>query len=274
MNKIAIFNIECLSSSEAIISLIERYHEKIAIVVTTNMYDDKKGNALTQLVKNSRRSGIKFAYYLSFNFLFYFWGIYLSRLASLVGRKRKNYTIAELCKKYGIRHIKTSNINSKEIETELQQANLDLIVIYFFDQIIQENIIKIPKQGVLNVHAALLPECKGLFPVFYSALNNNSQFGITVHEIVDTSIDSGPILGQQKIIPPANQSILSLSKIINSGGVDLGGGVIVNLDYYRQHRKRENKGGSYFSYPTKENIRNIKEQNYSLVSFSEFINQF
>lgn len=200
MERVALFTIECFASSTAISRLIEQYHEKISLVVTTEKYQGKRGNFFKQLVDNYCCSGSDFVIYLFYNFVFYFWMIYIARFISLfTKRSRKTFRVDELCQKYQIKHIKTSNVNSKEVLAALKKANLDLIAIYFFDQIVREDIIRIPLKGIINVHAALLPKCKSLFPVFYSSLKGNSQFGITVHEILDTSIDAGPVLAQQRV---------------------------------------------------------------------------
>jgi len=276
MQRIALFNIECYSSSEAIISFIEEHHDKIAIVVTTDRYSSKHGNLLQQIITNYRRSGFDFVIYLTYNFIFYFWLIYLSQLASsITGHKRKHFTISEICHKYQIHHLKTSNINGKDIIAELKQANLDLIVIYFFDQIIKKQIIQIPKKAVINVHAALLPECKGLFPVLYSAFKNDRKFGITIHEIVDTSIDSGAILAQEKLeFDNTNYSILTLDKLVNNQGICLLSSVINNFDYYYLKRTPQMLGGSYFSFPTKSDTKVVQKQGFSLVNFQEFLSDF
>lgn len=277
MQRIALFNIECYSSSEAIISLIEKHHDQIAVVVTTDRYSGKHGNLLQQIITNYHRSGFDFVIYLTYNFVFYPWLIYLSQLVSFItDRQRKHFTISEICQKYQIHHIKTSNINGKDVVAELKQANLDLIVIYFFDKIIKEQIIKIPKKGVINVHAALLPECKGLFPVFYSAFKNNSKFGITVHEIIDSSIDSGAMFAQDRLkVEYLKHSILTLDKLVNNKGVDLVSDVINNFDYYYYLRRTPQLlGGSYFSFPTQSDVKNIQSQGFCLVSFQEFVSDF
>ncbi len=276
MQRIALFNIECYSSSEAIISFIEEHHDKIAIVVTTDRYSSKHGNLLQQIITNYRRSGFDFVIYLTYNFIFYFWLIYLSQFASsITGHKRKHFTISEICHKYQIHHVKTSNINGKDIIAELKQANLDLIVIYFFDQIIKKQIIQIPKKAVINVHAALLPECKGLFPVLYSAFKNDKKFGITIHEIVDTSIDSGAILAQEKLeVDNTDYSILTVDKLVNNQGIGLLSSVINNFDDYYLKRTPQMLGGSYFSFPTKSDIKIVQKQGFSLVNFQDFLSDF
>lgn len=276
MQRIALFNIECYSSSEAIISFIEEHHKKLAVVVTTDRYSGKHGNLFKQIITNYRRSGFDFVIYLTCNFIFYFWLIYLSRLISfLTGHQRKKFTISEICQKYHIQHIKTSNVNSEDIIAELKRANLDLIVIYFFDQILREQIIQIPKKGVINVHAALLPECKGLFPVFYSVFKNNRKFGITVHEIVDTSIDSGAILAQEKLeVENAEHSILILDKLVNNKGINLICNIVKKFDYYHSRRSAQARKGSYFSFPTRTDIKDFQTQGFSLVNFKEFVSDF
>ena len=276
MERIALFNIEYYSSSEAIINFIEKHHDKIAIVVTRDRYSSKHGNLLQQIITNYYRAGFDFVISLAYNSIFYFLMLCLSQLiSSITGRKRKPFTISEICYKYQIHQFKTSNINGEDIIADLKQANLDIIVIYFFDQIIKEQIIQIPKKAVINVHAALLPKCKGLFPVLYSDFKNERKFAITIYEIIDTSIDSGAVLAQDKLkIDNTNYSILTLDKLVNNQGIALLTSVVNNFDYYYLKRTPQILGGSYFSFPARNDIKAVKTQGFSLGSFQNFVSDF
>jgi methionyl-tRNA formyltransferase len=270
----ALFTIECFASSRAVISFIEQHHQDLAVVVTTDRYRGRHGGILKQAMTNYRRSGPEFVLYLTYLFVFYFAAVYICRFtARLTKRPRKYFTIAELCRRYGIRHIKTHDVNSADVITELAAAQLDLIVIYFFDQVFRPELIGLPIKGVINVHEAYLPACKGLFPVFFSTIKNDGIFGITVHDVVDISIDAGPILAQKRVAVPKDKSILYLDNFVNQHGVEIVNKVLSDLDAYRVNRVPQT-GGSYFSYPTRDDIAEAKRRGFRLTSLREFVAEF
>jgi folate-dependent phosphoribosylglycinamide formyltransferase PurN len=272
MERIALFNFECFSSSAAIISFIEKHHDKLVLVVSSQGHGVK--HYFKELVKHYRRSGLSFIAYFIYSLTLYFWAIHFFHLVSILsGRPRRFFTVSELCRKYNIELIKSANVNSPDIRAKLQQANLDYIVVYYFDQILKQQTIDTPKRGVLNVHSAYLPQCRGPFPEFYTALRANRNFGITVHQIVDNSIDVGPILAQTHVDVPKGKSILLLSKIIHSYGVDLVSDVIERFDVYSQNKIVQGEG-SYYSFPTREDIKEARKKRIRLCSFPEFLGEF
>jgi methionyl-tRNA formyltransferase len=274
MGRIALFNIECFASGRAVINFIEEHHKDLAAVVTSKRYGKKHGGMIKQAIANYRRSGLRFLVYLTYQFVLYFVAIRFSQLKAMLGkRKREYFTIAEMCKIYGIRFIRTDDVNSDEVISQLAAENVDLIVVYFFDQVLQPKLIGLPARGVINVHEAYLPECRGLFPVLFSAAKNDGKFGITVHDIVDVSIDAGPVLAQKTVGVSRIKSILSLDRQINVAGVDLVNEVLKDLDGYRS-KKVMKPDGSYFSYPTRDDLAELKNQGYRLTSFREFIREF
>lgn len=81
--------------------------------------------------------------------------------------------------------------------TTLRQKEIDLLLIsgcqfilkpHFFEQVAY----------CLNIHPSYLPTYRGPEPVVWGLLEQQSDFGITVHAI-DTGIDTGDIVAQRKV---------------------------------------------------------------------------
>ncbi|MGH2509627.1 MAG: formyltransferase family protein [Ktedonobacteraceae bacterium] len=274
MERIALFNYESFTSSEAILSFIETFHEQLVLVVASQRYGGKNGSFFKQVLENYRRSGFRYLMYLGYNFVWYFWAVHFFHFIALLRKKPSKFlTVKEQCKKYKIPYIKSADVNSLPMTERLRQANLDYIITYYFDQILKLPTIQLPKKGVLNVHEAYLPECRGVFPEFCTALKGQGEFGITVHEIVDASIDTGPILAQKHVEVPPDKSILLVGKIINKDGVDLVSEVIKHFDIYRRTKLPQHQG-SYYSFPTREDIQAAHTKGIRLCSFREFVSEF
>ncbi|EAR23061.1 formyltransferase family protein [Nitrococcus mobilis] len=272
--KIALFNIESFSSAKAIQSILERHKDEIKIVITTDPIRGSWRFFLTQTFKHLRRSGLSFTAYLFYNFILH---RHLAKcstwMAKRLGRKPHYQSIQNLCEDLGIHYLRVIDINNPEIKQKLNALAIDLIAIYYFDQILQEPLIRLPKHGVVNFHPAPLPFCRGLHPILYCALNNNCRFAVTAHEITDCRIDAGAILGQTPIVTTKKHDIFSLDEQINLLGCKLFTSIIENLEAAKS-TKRLQEGGSYFSNPSREDIVSLYRQGYSMANLIRFIRRY
>ena len=65
-----------------------------------------------------------------------------------------------------------------------------------FDQIFKKDIIKLMRHNIINCHAGKLPFYRGRSVLNWVLINDEKEFGITVHYI-DEGIDSGDIILQR-----------------------------------------------------------------------------
>lgn len=88
------------------------------------------------------------------------------------------------------------NINSPEFLDELKKFSCDIFVSMSFDQIFKETVIFMPPHGTINCHAGKLPFYRGRNVLNWALINNEEEFGITIH-YVDEGIDTGDIILQK-----------------------------------------------------------------------------
>ena len=81
---------------------------------------------------------------------------------------------------------------------DLKKLAPDLMITCAFGQILSQEILDIPKLGVINIHASLLPKYRGASPIHYAILNGEKQTGITIMK-TDIGIDTGDIILQKSI---------------------------------------------------------------------------
>jgi methionyl-tRNA formyltransferase len=276
MPRFALFTTECVQLGDALTEIITRHQGNIAAVVTSDIYGSKQGGVIAQTRRNFARSGPGFVQYLAASFLAYPWVVRADRiLAPLRRGRRVRRSVAELCDEYDIRHIHTANVNDREVVTALHAEDIDFIVVYWFDQILREQVITIPRRAVINVHAAYLPRCRGLFPGLYSALEHHSSggiqpFGITAHLIQNREIDAGPILAQRTAHPPKWRSALFYDSWVNRVGVEMLDSILSNFDGHLASAVPQ-RGGSYYSYPQREHLEAARQQGLRLVSLRDFL---
>jgi len=104
--------------------------------------------------------------------------------------------LKEFADKYNIDYLKHKNINSKEFLQEIKTYQCDLFVSMSFNQIFKKEIINIPPLKIINCHAGKLPFYRGRNILNWALINDEQEFGITVH-FVDEGIDTGDIILQQ-----------------------------------------------------------------------------
>lgn len=90
----------------------------------------------------------------------------------------------------------THNINETDFVNKLKEYAPDLFVSMSFNQIFRQEIINLPKWKTINCHAGKLPYYRGRNILNWALINDEKEFGITVH-YVDEGIDTGDIILQR-----------------------------------------------------------------------------
>lgn len=108
---------------------------------------------------------------------------------------KRDDVLQELGKKHQIDVLFTPNINSPEFVQTLQSYNADLFVSMSFNQIFKSELINLPARKTINCHAGKLPYYRGRNILNWALINDEKEFGITVH-YVDEGVDTGDIILQ------------------------------------------------------------------------------
>jgi methionyl-tRNA formyltransferase len=110
-----------------------------------------------------------------------------------------------------IQRITSPNVNSPKFVEYVKSLNIDLIVVFFFPQILKSALLHTPRLGVLNCHPSLLPRYGGPHPAFWMIKNGESVAGMTVH-VMTEKIDAGDIVAQQELIVGENENAGQLTQ--------------------------------------------------------------
>ena len=107
----------------------------------------------------------------------------------------------EFAKKNNIKYHVINYSKKKQAENKifkyLKKNKIDLVCLAGFMKILSSDFINKFKKPILNIHPSLLPKYKGL-NTHERAIENNEQYsGCTVH-LVNSKLDSGKIILQQK----------------------------------------------------------------------------
>ena len=105
-------------------------------------------------------------------------------------------SICSAAHRYNIPILNSLDLNSPEFIEKLKEFAPD-VIINQTELLLKEGILSVPKIGILNRHASLLPHFRGRLGSWWSHAAEPPEYGVTIH-FVDKEIDSGPIIIQKK----------------------------------------------------------------------------
>lgn len=88
--------------------------------------------------------------------------------------------------------------NSPEYLDVLTSLQPDLFVVADYGEMLRKRLREIPRIGVFNLHASLLPQYRGAAPVAHALLAGEKVTGVTLFRI-EKGLDSGPIVDAEQL---------------------------------------------------------------------------
>src|SRR5262245_17286369 len=92
--------------------------------------------------------------------------------------------------------IETRDVNSPETLNAVRKLEPELVFVVGWSQLVHHGFIAIAREGVFGMHPTLLPRHRGRAPIPWAILTGLQRTGVTLFEIVDSTADSGAIVGQ------------------------------------------------------------------------------
>lgn len=96
----------------------------------------------------------------------------------------------------------------------------DLIVVAFYDTILKQDVYSIPKLGCWNLHLGDTSRYRGAYPNIRAIENGDREYRVTLH-MIDSGIDSGPVLGQKSFPLEPTDCGKRLYEKMTQAGVEL-----------------------------------------------------
>jgi methionyl-tRNA formyltransferase len=75
----------------------------------------------------------------------------------------------------------------------LRHLEPELGIVVAYGHILHTDVLSVPKQGMINVHASLLPRWRGAAPIQHAILAGDRETGISIMQM-EEGLDSGPVL--------------------------------------------------------------------------------
>ena len=102
-------------------------------------------------------------------------------------------TLKKYAENHSIDYLTPVKINTEEFYQVAKSYNCDLFVSMSFNQIFRKKIIDLPKHKTINCHAGKLPFYRGRNILNWALINDEKEFGITVHYVDEGIIRKEPI---------------------------------------------------------------------------------
>lgn len=112
------------------------------------------------------------------------------------GKKVQFTPVKETALAHGIEVLQPERIKeSPQTIALLSDFVPDIIIVAAYGQIIQKELLDLPRFGCINVHASLLPKLRGASPIQHAILSGEEETGVTIMQMAE-GLDTGDMLSK------------------------------------------------------------------------------
>ncbi len=126
------------------------------------------------------------------------------------GRTISLSPVKKVAIEHGLEVRQPNNFNEADFLESLAQLSPDVIVVAAFGKILPVEVLNMPPFGCINIHPSLLPKHRGPTPIEGAILAGDDCIGVTIM-LMDSGVDSGPILSQKRMPIEPEDSAESLT---------------------------------------------------------------
>ena len=143
-------------------------------------------------------------------------------------RREVKNPVLELARKHNLPILAVKNINDPEITAKIKRLKPDIGIMADFGQIIQEEVLNIPKHGIVNIHPSLLPRHRGPSPVQQTILDGDEETGVSLI-LTGKKMDAGGVIAQASAKLTGSETTSILKDYLAKGGASL---LLNSIPYY------------------------------------------
>ncbi len=116
----------------------------------------------------------------------------------------------------GVRVLQPLRLRAPEFLDELSNLRADLGVVAAYGRILPDQLLELPRLGLVNVHASLLPKYRGAAPVHRAVIAGDTVTGVSIMHVVK-ALDAGPVyltgsrpIGPDETTPDVERGLAAL----------------------------------------------------------------
>jgi methionyl-tRNA formyltransferase len=120
----------------------------------------------------------------------------------------------------GVPVLQPARLTRDAFEAPLAELGADLGVVAAYGKILPDWLLALPRLGLINVHASLLPRYRGASPVHRAVMAGDRSTGVTIMRVVK-ELDAGPMLAQGEVPIGPDDRAADLEQLLASRGAGL-----------------------------------------------------
>src|SRR4051812_35467560 len=155
------------------------------------------------------------------------------------GQQGRFSPVKEAADRHGIPVRQPERVRRPDVVRELADLNADVMVVVGYGQIIPQSIIDLPRHGIINVHASLLPKYRGAAPVQWAIANGESVTGVTTM-LINAGLDTGDMLRTSSTSIGTDETAPELGVRMAGLGADLLIQTLADIEAGRSVRASQN----------------------------------
>lgn len=124
----------------------------------------------------------------------------------------------------GVPALQPDRIRQEGFLSDVRTLQPDLGVVAAYGKILPDALLAVPRLGMINVHASLLPAYRGAAPVHRAVIAGEAETGVTIMRIVK-ELDAGPVFASAK--RPMGPDETSVE--VEQGLAELGAALLVDV---------------------------------------------
>lgn len=137
------------------------------------------------------------------------------------GKKMSMSPVKEVALEHNIPVFQPLKVkNNLELISSLREIEPDFIIVVAYGQILPKEILEMPKNGCINLHASLLPKYRGAAPINWSIIDGEAISGNTTM-LMDIGLDTGDMLLKDEVKIEDQMTAGELHDILKERGARL-----------------------------------------------------
>jgi len=127
----------------------------------------------------------------------------------------------DLAERLGAELVEARDVNAQETLAAVKALAPELVFVVGWSQLVRAPFIALAGEGVFGMHPTLLPRHRGRAPIPWAILSGLARTGVTLFEIVDSTADSGAIVGQAIVDIDPDETATTLFERLADAHVEL-----------------------------------------------------
>jgi methionyl-tRNA formyltransferase len=111
------------------------------------------------------------------------------------GQKVTDSPVKATARAHGVPVYQPDRLHDPDVAETLRRHAPDLGVVAAYGKLIPSDLLRLPRLGMINVHASLLPKYRGAAPVHRAVINGEVETGVTIMQVVE-ALDAGDMLAR------------------------------------------------------------------------------